>query len=84
MGRIADDGVIGVLPALDDDILCQQHPVVIPKAEICRYIVRITDFLQRQHVRPEGVNVALPASASILRRASLVSRSNVSRSSNFS
>ena len=59
MSRIAHDIIVRVLAALRYDALGNEAAIVIPEAEIRRNITRIADFLQRQHIRPEGIHIAL-------------------------
>ena len=58
MGRVADDGVIGVLTALGGDGLGRKGVVRLPESEKGTDVARVADFLQGNYVRPEGVGEA--------------------------
>ena len=59
MGRVADNGVIGVLAALHDNIAGKQAAIVFPEPEVGGYVCRIADFLQGEHIGPEGIDIAV-------------------------
>ena len=59
MGGIAHDFVVGVLAALGHNIARHKAAIVIPEAKIGGNVGRIADFLERQHIRPEGVHKAV-------------------------
>ena len=56
--RITDDVVVRVLAALGDDGLGDEAAIVIPEVEVRRDVARVADLLERQHIRPERVDVA--------------------------
>ena len=59
MSRIADNIIVGVLAALHHNILGRQAAVILPQMEIGGNIPWVADFLQGQHIRPEGINETL-------------------------
>jgi hypothetical protein len=80
MGRVTDDGVIGVLAALGGNSLRRKGVVGFPEAEKGADIAGIADLLEGDDVRPEGV--AKPICPSPWRRSFrrvFVSRSSFSR-----
>ena len=60
MRRIPDDVVVRVLAALGHDALRPQGAVLVPQPEIGGDVTGIADFLQGQHIRPEGIDEPLP------------------------
>ena len=56
MGSVAHDIVVGILTALGHDALGSQTAIVLPKVEVSGNVTRVADFLQGQHIRPEGID----------------------------
>ena len=60
MRRIPDDVVVRILAALGHDALRPQGAFLVPQTEIGGDVTGIADFLQGQHVGPEGIDEPLP------------------------
>ena len=56
MRCIAHDIIVRILTALRHDRFSHEAAVIVPKMEIGRNIRWVADFLQGQHIRPEGIH----------------------------